>query len=223
MCGRFSLISVPEDLFLEFGLTPPPDIPISYNICPSQHILTFLWDGETGQPLFFPVLWGLIPFWAKGEKFDNKLINARAETAHEKASFKHSLRYRRCLIPASGFYEWKTLAGIKQPYYITRGDGKPFIFAGLWDEWRGENGEEIYSCTILTTNANREMSGIHHRMPVVLEKNNWKLWLSSKVQNHKEISHLLQPMKDNSLAIIKVSQYVNSPSNNSEDCIKEFE
>ena len=156
--------------------------------------------------------WGLIPHWAKGE-IKVQPINAKAETVKDKPYFRHSYQKQRCLVPANGFYEWKSMAGKKQPYYIRPIGAELFAFAGLWEHWEGTD-HVIESFTIITTEANKRMSAIHHRMPVILGKQDYDNWLI------KGNGQLLAPCPDDAIEIYKVSTTVNKPGNDSIDLIK---
>ncbi|MHC4873432.1 MAG: SOS response-associated peptidase [Planctomycetota bacterium] len=222
MCGRFALNEIPRELFEEFGIECPDELPFSYNICPSQRVLALLSDEESRSPLFLPLQWGLIPFWSKDKDNSHKMINARSETVDQKPSFRAAVRHRRCLIPASGFYEWqKTAHKIKQPYYITMQDMSPLVMAGIWELWEGPGEEFIYSCAILTTAANEKMKKIHDRMPVILKRENWKPWLDSSIQHYRDIEHFFDSSGFGTLNYKRVSKAVNDTHNNSPECIRE--
>src|SRR5512143_1448052 len=169
MCGRFSLWAT-----IRIGqlvdLPNWPETPPRYNIAPSQEVPAVIQNRETGGREFRPFRWGLIPSWAKDPTIGNRMINARAETLAEKPAFRGSYKYKRCLIPADGFYEWQSQppAKAKIPHWIHLMSGRPFAFAGLWSEWRGTDGSLLRSCTIVTTAPNELMSAIHNRMPVIL-------------------------------------------------------
>jgi len=162
--------------------------------------------------------WGLIPLWARDLKIGAKMINARAETLLEKPADKACFKRRRCLIPASGFYEWKQgLPKAKQPYHIHRQDNAPFAFAGLWDRW--EKGEQpVESCTIITTEANPLMRPLHDRMPVILSRDQWDIWLDNAVPAEAQ-TELLQPYTENDLVAEPVSTLVNNARNESPECV----
>src|SRR5918992_5160105 len=161
MCGRYTLTTPVEKLAEEFGFDASAvDLPPNYNVAPTQGVAAVLEGG--GERHLEVVRGGLIPSWADDPQIGSRMINARAETAPEKPSFRRAFRERRCLIPADGFYEWKRMNGGKQPYYIHMEGGHPFAFAGLWESWDREG--EIRSCTILTTGANPLVGDIHDRM-----------------------------------------------------------
>ena len=171
MCGRFTLYLTYKDLLEIFHVDEILSYEPRYNIAPSQEVLAVREEEEKRHLVL--LRWGLIPPWADDPKIAFRTINARSETAHKTPSFRSAFKKQRCLIPASGFYEWKREGKSKQPFYIQRKDSQPMAFAGLWEHWEDQKGEErIESCTILTTNANQEVSQVHDRMPVILEPEN---------------------------------------------------
>jgi putative SOS response-associated peptidase YedK len=163
--------------------------------------------------------WGLIPHWAKDQKIGYKMINARIETLKEKPSYRGSLKSKRCLVPASGYYEWHETKEGKVPYYIHEKDEPLFGFAGLYDEWKDEKGNDIYSFTIITTDANRFMSKIHHRMPVILSETTEDKWLDKELLDSDKALALLEHSKPD-LDAYEVSKAVNRPANDSSYIIK---
>jgi putative SOS response-associated peptidase YedK len=221
MCGRFTLTVSPEELqaaFPDFSI--PGDIPPSFNIAPSQPIPVIPNDGEKTLDFF---LWGLIPSWTKPDKVGKyNLINARSETAAEKPSFKASFRRRRCLILADGFYEWSKpkSGGSKIPYYFTLIDHRPFAFAGLWDIWISPDGDSLKSACILTTSPNQTVKAVHNRMPVILNPADYQTWLDPQEGVQEDFQGLLKPFPDEFMDSYPVSTYVNSPKNNSPQCIQ---
>ena len=219
MCGRYTLTTPVEVLAEEFGVTGPfPEVPLSYNVAPTQEVAAVLADD--GERHLEMLRWGLIPPWADDPRIGSRMINARSETAPEKPSFRRAFRERRCLVLADGFYEWRrTDSNGKQPYYIRMKDGRPFAFAGLWESWRGGR-EEILSCTILTTEANHLVGEIHHRMPVVLAPEDYGLWLDPDVQEADPLLPLLIPYPDNLMEAYPVSRFVNRPTNDDPRCIE---
>lgn len=219
MCGRFTLRTPPARLAEFFSLFREPDVPPRYNIAPSQPVAAIRFDENRTPREWVTLRWGLIPSWAKDAKIGYRLINARAETVAEKPAFRAAFKRRRCLIPADGFYEWKQLdAKKKQPYYITRPDGGPFAFAGLWEHWTPPDGSEVESCTIVTTEANEQMEELHDRMPVILDPDNYDRWLNPGVEDRDELVPLLRP-DAGALRLTPVSTLVNSPRNESAQCI----
>jgi putative SOS response-associated peptidase YedK len=218
MCGRFSLNTDMEDLQeafpgIDFGLYLNP----SYNIAPSQNVLTIAGSNPDKAALYH---WGLVPPWSKDQKIGYKMINARSETLAEKPSFKRPYKKQRCLIPASGFFEWKKENESKIPMHIHLKSGKPFAFAGLWEVWGGNKELPLYSCTIITTEANELLKEVHHRMPVILKQGDYEVWLDSKVEDTDRLNDLLKPFSADEMDYFPVSKFVNSPANNTPECIK---
>jgi putative SOS response-associated peptidase YedK len=213
MCGRFALTVDPADLqdaFPEF--TFPGQFAPRFNIAPTQPVLAIPNDG-TGKADFF--VWGLIPSWAKDPSIGARMINARAETLAEKPAFRAAFRYRRCLILADGFYEWQAQAGskFKIPHYIRLKSGRPFAFAGLWEDWHAPDGSQIKSATIITTQPNELMARLHNRMPVILPPDTYARWLESSPRQPADLQGLLTPYPAEAMSAYPVSTLVNSPAN----------
>jgi putative SOS response-associated peptidase YedK len=164
--------------------------------------------------------WGLIPSWADDPGLGSCMINARSEPASEKPSFRRAFRERRCLIPADGSYEWQRTDNGKQLYYVRMKNGSPFAFAGLWEIWRRDDGPEIRSCTILTTEANELVGEVHHRTPVILAPEDHDLWLASDVQETDPLLPLLAPYPVDAMEAYLVSRFVNHPSNDEPACVE---
>ncbi|RFU71420.1 SOS response-associated peptidase [Peribacillus saganii] len=218
MCGRYNLFSDLTKLYERFELAELADVDFAarYNIAPSQEVIAVV-RGSKGNKGGF-LKWGLVPSWASDPKIGYKMINARAETLGEKASFKRLLSRRRCLIPADGFYEWKQIEKLKQPFHIRLKSGEPFAFAGLWDRWEQE-GQTIHSCTIITTEANVLMKEIHDRMPVILTREAEKEWLNSENTDGQSIKQLLVPYNPEKMEAYPVSPLVNSPKNEGKEIL----
>jgi putative SOS response-associated peptidase YedK len=217
MCGRFNLIATPEQVIEAFQLKDPPDYETSYNIPPGQTILGII-QLEDASYKAVNLQWGLIPSWAKDSKIGNRLINARAETLHEKPAFRAAYKQRRCLIPATGFYEWQKTAHGKRPFNIFRQDRQLFAFAGLWEHWR-QNDETIYSCTIITRAANPLLQPIHDRMPVIIPEQHYPVWLH-KDQPHASLQALLENDSGyEDMKVVPVSDWVNNPQHNDKNCL----
>ena len=213
MCGRFTLTVDPSELqeaFADYSF--PPKFAPRFNIAPSQPVLAIPNDGRHAADFF---VWGLIPSWSKDPAIGNRLINARGETIAEKPSFRGSFKYKRCLIPADGFYEWKSQPGTKTktPHFIHMKDRLPFAFAGLWDEWHSPDGSSIRSCTIITTEPNALMAGIHDRMPVILNQRDYTIWLDIAPQTPERLLPLIKPFPADKMSAYPVSTMVNSPAN----------
>ena len=214
MCGRYSF-AIEDALILErFGLRVRTAIyKARYNCAPTQNLAVIA--NEAPDELRF-FRWGLIPYWAKDASIGNKLINARAETLAEKPSFKNAFRNRRCLVPATGFFEWKRNAD-KTPYHIMLKNGDPFCFAGLWDKWVTGDGEIINSFTIITTSPNKLMEQIHDRMPVILHREDEPRWISPIPD--PSLTTLLKPFPAELMEAFPVSKLVNSPKNDAPEII----
>ncbi|CAA7600241.1 SOS response associated peptidase (SRAP) [Acididesulfobacillus acetoxydans] len=217
MCGRFSLAE-PEGIEERFTLERlgQPLRP-RYNIAPSQPVAVVI--HEAGVNYLRAFRWGLVPSWAKDTAIGYKLINARAETLEEKASFRPLLPRKRCLIPADGFYEWEKAGRSKRPYRITLRGEEMFAFAGLWDSWLSPAGETVNSCTIITTSANSLLEAIHDRMPVILPREAERIWLDQTVSYGPALRSLLAPFPADMMRLYEVSPLVNSPVNESRECI----
>ena len=178
MCGRFALFAMPEVLAEYFALADPPQLAPHYNLTPGQDIAAVRID-RSGARRLHALRWGLVPFWAKDAVIGRRLINARLDSLADKPAFREALSRRRCLIAASGFYEWRQLAsGNKQPYFV-RARAEPLLaFAGLWERWRGGGTEQpLETCVIVTTAANQTLAPIHDRMPVMLTRAAQDVWL----------------------------------------------
>lgn len=216
MCGRFALTANPEVIQQAFNLeSVTKELVPRYNIAPSQPVAVIT-NQNPKQLDFFK--WGLIPSWSKDPAIGNKMINARAETAAEKPSFKAAFKRRRCLIPASGFYEWAQAT--KQPMYIHLNDQDVFAFAGLWEQWFSPDGSEILSCTILTTEPNELLGTFHHRMAVILRPEDYATWLTPGEVDPMSLMPLMQPYSAEKMDAYEVSKSVNSPVNDSFDLIQ---
>jgi putative SOS response-associated peptidase YedK len=195
-----------------FGYPERPNLEPRANIAPTQDVAAVRL-GEDGARHFVTLRWGLIPSWAKDATIASKMINARGETVAEKPAFRSAFRARRCLIPADGFYEWKTEDGAKQPYRIVRADRTPFAFAGLWERWdKASDGVPVETSTIITTDANETLQAIHHRMPVILDAADFAAWLDPAVRP-ADLQGLLRPFPSQDLIAYRVSRRVNAVAN----------
>ena len=221
MCGRYTLTTPVEKLAEFFGLPEDPGLKPRYNIAPTQPVATVL--VLTGERRFRLMRWGLVPHWAKDLSIGSRMINARAETVAEKPAFRSAFRERRCLIMADGFYEWQHKGGAKHPYYIVRKDRSPFAFAGLWDRWDPfEGGGAVESCTIITTQANELVAHFHERMPVILDREDFDLWLGQDADQERLLG-LLKPYQAERMEAYPVSSVVNSPSHETDECVQSIE
>jgi putative SOS response-associated peptidase YedK len=223
MCGRFTLTVSPEQLAETFAwLEIPTGIAPRYNIAPSQPVAVVANDGQNRLDFF---TWGLIPSWAKDPSMGSRMINARAETLVEKPAFRAAFRRRRCLILADGFFEWKQEPGRKSktPMYIRLKSGRPFAFAGLWENWNAPDGSHILSSTIITTAPNALVQSIHNRMPVILPSAAYPLWLATEELPTANLQALLQPYPADEMEAYPVSTLVNNPANELAECVNRVE
>jgi putative SOS response-associated peptidase YedK len=216
MCGRYTL-TVLEGFPEYFEIDEKPSVPPLYNISPTQNVPVVRVTGEGNRELDL-MHWGLIPNWADSRLTTSPLINARSETVERKPSFRDSFRLRRCLIPSTGFYEWKREDRIKQPYYFKLRSSPIFAFAGIWDWWDGE-AERVLSCTILTTVPNDLVGSVHNRMPVILKKADHGKWMGAD-SSPQELNRLLAPFPSEEMTSHLVDRLVNSPRNNGPECIQ---
>jgi putative SOS response-associated peptidase YedK len=217
MCGRFVLAVDPNQLALEFNLIGDTNVPPNYNVAPTQPVAII--SNESPSHLTF-ARWGLMPSWAKDLSMSAKMINARSETVDEKPAFRAAFKRRRCLIPASGFYEWQTRDdGKKYPMYIHPSDAEMFGFAGLWEVWHSPEGDELRTCTILTTAANDFMKTIHERMPVILPREQYADWLAPGDVPAGALKPLLRGYDPARMTAHEVSKVVNRAGFSSPDMI----
>lgn len=218
MCGRFAQRTDPKRVAKWFGVEEVPELEPRYNIAPTQEILGVRETEDVREMAFYK--WGLIPSWAKDTSMGARLINARSETVREKPAFRQAFKQRRCIIPADGFYEWQRTDGRKQPFFFQMRDESPFGFAGLWEQWKGEEGQVINSCTILTTAANEVLRPVHDRMPVILRPDDYALWLDHDTRKLEMVEDLLRPYPADEMASYPVSTLVNSPRSQGERLIE---
>ncbi|WP_109468228.1 SOS response-associated peptidase [Albibacillus kandeliae] len=219
MCGRYAITLPPDAMAQLFAARPANALPAvpNFNVCPTTQVHVIR-SGESGRNLV-SMRWGFLPHWYKEETSGPLLINARAETLAEKPAFRAACRERRCLIPATGFYEWtKDTAGNRLPWYIFREDSAPIAFAGIWQSWGKDDPQE--TCAIVTTAANTAMSAIHHRMPLILEPDDWALWLG---EEGKGAARLMEPGAEGVLDWYRVDPKVNSNRAEGEELIEPFE
>jgi len=223
MCGRYTLIAEDDALTDVFDLAQTIPTQPRYNIAPTQSapVIRAAEGNRTASLLH----WGLIPSWAKDPAIASRLINARAETLRDKPSFRSAYKTRRCLVPASGFYEWKKLdvspgkRSRKQPYYIHAGDGRLIAFAGLWEHWRDAGGQPVETFTIITTAPNDLVRPLHNRMPAILNPDHYTDWLDPDLNDPDRLDRLLHPCPDDWLAAHAVTTRVNSPTNDDPACL----
>jgi putative SOS response-associated peptidase YedK len=228
MCGRFSLYEPTSRLVERFsidevvGEEPPP----RWNVAPTQPVLVVATSRDGATRRLGTMRWGLIPSWSKDPSIGSRFINARAETLSTTRAFSGALQTRRCLIPASGFYEWQKLEDIagkrrpSRPFYLHPVDDMPLAIAGLWEVWHDPAGGTLRSCTIITTAANSAVSPVHNRMPAILGPNAWDRWLAPQPLDDDERASLLVPAPDGLLSLDPVATLVNSPQNDSPELIE---
>jgi len=220
MCGRYSLTSPEDAMRLLFDLPAGAASAWAqprFNIAPSQIAPVVRGSGDAARPKLVGMTWGLIPSWSRAPVKGGQ-INARSETAAEKPTFRAAYRQRRCLVPSDGFYEWKEIEGGKQPYWISRTDGAPFVFAGLWETWSPGQAADVVSFTILTTTAAEALHPIHHRMPVILQDKDFAGWLDP---DSTPQTVLFAPEYAPQMQARPVSHRVNSPHNDDAACLQQ--
>ncbi len=217
MWGRFTQTRSGEAIAQTFSLNTTPDPQPRYNIAPTQPVSAVTQPGKAREYRVFQ--WGLVPSWAKDPSIGNRMINARAETVAEKPSFRAAFKRRRCLIVADGFYEWQRTGKQKQPYYI-QVKADLFGFAGLWEQWESGDGSYLETCTILTTLPNELMATIHNRMPVIVQPDDYDLWLDPDLQDGQHLQHLLRPYEADTMRLYPVSKTVNNPRHETPGCIE---
>jgi putative SOS response-associated peptidase YedK len=216
MCGRFTLSADAGEL-ADYFQAPPMSWAPRYNIAPTQTVLACRIDPQGDTRELVPLRWGLVPAWAADLSAGVKAINARAETVADKPFFRAAFHKRRCLIPASGFFEWQKSGRTKQPYYIHPADGSLFAFAGLWERWtKGE--APVESCTIITTTANEATQPFHERMPVILSPTSFAAWLDPAT-NSEAVQELLRPCQADRIAVYPVDARVGNVRNDDADLI----
>jgi putative SOS response-associated peptidase YedK len=219
MCGRYRL-SRRKQLIEEYfqSASEEPDWSPRYNIAPTQPVPVIRQHTKEPRRELSFMRWGLIPSWAKDPSGAAKMINARSETAASIPAFRDPFKSRRCLIPADGFYEWQRTGKLKQPYCFEVTDGELFAFAGLWDRWKDPSGNWVKSCSILTTTPNAVASLVHDRMPVILDRSDYDLWLDTGMRGVSVVSELLKPYAARLMRCYPVSTRINYVANDDEEC-----
>lgn len=217
MCGRF-VSNLPADKLKKvFNLIETPQLEPRFNVAPTQLVAVVRNQGDHNR--LDLLKWGLVPSWSKDLSFGSHLINARSETVAEKPAFRHAIKYRRCIIPTSGFYEWSHTDKKKQPYYIQLASNSPMCLAGLWETWKAPDGNNLETFTILTTAANRLIAPIHDRMPAILHPDTFNLWLSNNMHDPEQLQPFFQPFPVEEMIAYKVPDLVNNPRFDSPACI----
>jgi putative SOS response-associated peptidase YedK len=219
MCGRYRLSRRKQIIEEQFEAQPwDGDWSPRYNIAPTQPVPVIRQHPKEPFRQISTMRWGLVPSWAKDTSGAARMINARSEAAASKPAFRDPLKYRRCLIPSDAFYEWKRTATSKQPYCFEVNDGELFAFAGLWDGWKDASRNWVKTCSILTTTPNAVTSVVHDRMPVILPKDDYDVWLDPGMQNVAAISEMLKPYDARLMRCYPVSARVNHVANDDEQC-----
>jgi putative SOS response-associated peptidase YedK len=219
MCGRYRLSRRKQIIKEHFDTVGwQDDLNPRYNIAPTQLVPVIRQHPKEPIRQLSLMKWGLIPHWAKDPSIASSTINAKSETAATKPAFRDPFKYRRCLIPADAFYEWKRNGTSKQPYCFVVNNGELFAFAGLWDGWKNAEGQLVKSCSILTTTPNAVTSAVHDRMPVILHPDSYGLWLDPGMQNVAAISELLKPFDPSLMRCYPVSTRINHVANDGEEC-----
>jgi putative SOS response-associated peptidase YedK len=217
MCGRYVIISSPEAIRALFGYPEQPNLPPRYNIAPTQPVpIVRLAEGRRSFAL---VRWGLIPAWVRDPRGFSLLINARGESVMDKPAFRNAMRRRRCLFPADGFYDWRQEGKARRPFFVRPKAGGPIAFAGLWETWMGPNGEEMETAAIVTTRANRALSVIQERMPVVVPSDAFDFWLDGAKVDAETASAIIAPAPEELLEAYEVSPAVSHAVNDSPELV----
>jgi putative SOS response-associated peptidase YedK len=218
VCGRYRLSRRKQLVEKYFDSAGEDDWNPRYKVAPTQPVPIIRQNPKVARRELSLVRWGLLPSWSKDSSAAAGMINARAETAETKPAFRDALRFRRCLIPADGFYEWKRLGKEKQPYCFEVNEGVLFAFAGIWEKWKDAGGKLLETCSILTTNPNAVTSAVHDRMPVILNPENYDVWLDPGMKNADAISDMLKPYDARFMRAFPVSNRVNHAANDDEEC-----
>ena len=224
MCGRYRLSRRKQMIEEQFDCDPwDEDRSPRYNIAPTQAVPVIRQHPKEPDRQISTMRWGLIPNWAKSSDGAAGMINARSETAASKPAFRDPLKFRRCLIPADGFYEWARKGKSKQPYCFEVNEGELFAFAGIWDGWKNADGQWIKTCSILTTTPNAVTSTVHDRMPVILNPDSYDLWLDPGMNDVGGVSELLKPYEARMMRCYPVSTRINHVANDDEECSRPIE
>jgi putative SOS response-associated peptidase YedK len=222
VCGRYRLSRNGKQVAEEFAVEEEIEWSARFNIAPTDQVPTIRQDRSEPTRHLALMRWGLIPFWAKDPSIGVKTINGMSETAATKPAFREAMKTRRCLIPADAFYEWVRGPKEKQPYSFGMADGSSFAFAGLWERWKDSAGQQVLSCTILTTKPNALVADIHDRMPAILRPDDYDLWLDPGITDPAQVIDLLAPFEPKLMKKYPVSTRVNSVKNDDAECAKEI-
>jgi putative SOS response-associated peptidase YedK len=224
MCGRYRLSRRKQIIEEQFDTTDwQDDWSPRFNVAPTQPVPVIRQNPKEPIRELSLMRWGLIPAWAKDASGAARMINARSETVHTLPAFRDALKSRRCLVPADGFYEWQRRGSAKQPFCFEVNDGELFAFAGLWERWRDPSGQWVKSCSILTTTPNAVTSAVHDRMPVILGKDDYDVWLDPGMQNVAAVSEMLRPYDAKSMRSYPVSTRINHVANDDTECSRPIE
>jgi putative SOS response-associated peptidase YedK len=224
MCGRYRLSRRKQIIAEHFdAISDADDWVPRYNIAPTQPVLVIRQNPTEPTRHLSQMRWGLVPSWSKDMSGAVKIVNARSETAHTLPAFRDAMKYRRCLVPADGFYEWKRSGNANQPFCFEVGKGNLFAFAGLWEGWKDANGSWIKTCTILTTTPNALASPIHDRMPVILDSDDYDVWLDPDLKDVSAVSEFLKPFNASAMRCYPVSSRVNNVQNDNKECSVQIE
>lgn len=213
MCGRYAITSSPDAIRQLFGYRADAAFPPRYNVAPTQPVPVV--RCAHGEPDFILMRWGLVPPWVKDPLSFSLIVNARGESVNDKPAFRNAMKRRRCLLPADGFYEWKTETGRSRPYFVRRKGGGPLALAGLWETWMGPDGEEMDTVCVITTRANGVVAPIHDRMPAIIEPEAFALWLDCEHVDALTAAALIAPAPEHLLEAFEVSLAVNRAANDS--------
>jgi putative SOS response-associated peptidase YedK len=219
MCGRYRLSRRKQIIEEHFdSVSGEEDWTPHFNVAPTQPVPVIRQNPHEPVRQLSLMRWGLIPSWAKDPSGAARMINARSETAATKPAFRDALKSRRCLIPADAFYEWSRVGKAKQPYCFEVNEGALFAFAGIWDRWKDPSGQWVKSCSILTTTPNAVASAVHDRMPVILDRDSYDVWLDPGMTNVVAASELLKPFGARLMRCYPVSSRINYVANDDPEC-----
>jgi putative SOS response-associated peptidase YedK len=218
MCGRYASFLPPELIARLFGtVNPPPNLKPTWNMAPTDDAFVVRRDSRSHERHLDVMKWGLVPYFTQDLKTARKPINARSESVGTSSMFKAAFAQRRCLVPASAYYEWRTDAQGKVAFAVARLDGDPVAFGGIWDVWKSPEGETLRTFATITTNASRQLSVIHHRMPVIIAQPDWPLWLGD---TDGDVGALLRPAPDDVLRVWTIGKQVGNVRNNGPELLE---